>query len=105
VLPVRSGRWAGIGDRAAEADVIPHDIDAGWILEEIVHIRLTNAESSVNVSAIVSFATFGHCCCSPVIRGDLPRMWQAAGPGHRETLNRCATPPPGPFFVARRAAT
>jgi len=49
-----------VSNGAAEADVIADDIDAGRILEEIVYICLTDTESSVNVSAIVSFATFGH---------------------------------------------
>src|SRR5690348_16895709 len=78
VLRVTSGLRTRVSYRAAEPDVVAYEIGAGGILEEVVDIRLTNAKSSVNISAIVSLATFSHCCCSP-FRGDQPRMWQAAG--------------------------
>jgi hypothetical protein len=60
VARVIAGLGSGDSHRAAEADVIADDIDAGGILQEIVHVCLANPESSVDVSAVVSFATFGH---------------------------------------------
>jgi len=91
VVRVASGLRSRVGDCTAEPDVVAYGIDAGGILEEIVYIRLTNTESPVDISTIVSFATFSHCCFTP-FRGDRPRMWQAAGPRHRSRLVRiCVT--------------
>jgi hypothetical protein len=92
---------ARVGDRASEADIVAHDIDAGRILEEVVHVCLTNAESSVNVPAIVSLATFGHAA---VLLGSryLPRIWQAAGLGTRREAQPIRSAATGSVFVARR---
>jgi hypothetical protein len=57
---VDAGLRSGVGDRAAEANVIANRIDAGRVLEDVVDVGLTNPESPVHVSPVVSLSTFGH---------------------------------------------
>ena len=91
----------GVGYRAAEADIIANDVDAGGILEEVVYICLANPETPVDVSAIVSLATFGHCCAllSEVIYLECGKQ-QADGRCGAQPMRSAAT---GSVFVARRA--
>jgi hypothetical protein len=60
VARVDAGLRTGVGNGAAESNVIANRIDAGRILEEVVHVCLANPESSVDVSAVVSLSAFGH---------------------------------------------
>jgi hypothetical protein len=52
--------WTGVGDRAAESDIIANEVLARGILELVLYIRLFDLEVSVNIAAIVRLPAFRH---------------------------------------------
>jgi hypothetical protein len=60
VLRIQSGLRARVGDRAAEPHVVAHGIHARRVLEQIIHVGLTNSKASVDVASIVRVVTISH---------------------------------------------
>jgi hypothetical protein len=55
-----SGIHAGVGDRAAEAHVVPKVVDPAGVLEELLDVGLADAKATVNVASVVSFLVIAH---------------------------------------------
>ena len=49
---------SGVGDRAAEPDIVAYVIDPRGVFEQLIDIGLTNAKPSVDVSPLVGLVPF-----------------------------------------------
>jgi hypothetical protein len=59
-LGTLAGVGAGIGNGAAEPDIVPYVVDPVGVLEQIVDVSQTNAKTPVDVPSLVRSVPFRH---------------------------------------------
>ena len=60
VLAALAGVRPGVGDCAAESDIVAYHVDAIRILEQVLDVLLPYTEISVDVAPVVCFLMIAH---------------------------------------------